>query len=240
MKIKIKNSLKVIFGLFVILLVAGCVLQQDKKTVNTNGQATLEVQPDQAVVYVSIETLAESAEESKNENNQITEDVYAALYLIGVERDKIETQNFNIYEEYDWTGEGRESLGFKTSHTLKITTEEFDDVGEIVDAAVGAGATRISSIRFELSEERESQYKKEALAAASKDAREKAEAIASGLEAELGELVSITDSSYSYRPYPLYEATAMAGERALEEAVTQISPQELEVTASVQVTYEIE
>ncbi|MCK4589822.1 MAG: SIMPL domain-containing protein [Nanoarchaeota archaeon] len=239
------KSWKLILGLLVVLLVvAGCVPDINQRTINTNGQATIEVQPDLAVVYVAVSTLKDSAEDSKNENSKVTDAIYAALYKIRIDRDDIESQNYNIYEEYDWKEGGRESKGFRTSHTLKITTEEFDDVGEIVDAVIDAGGddVRINYINFELSDALEKEYKKEALTEASRDAKEKAEAMASGLGARLGDIVSISDSSYSYRPYPLYAEVAEAGmaKEALDEVInTEISPKKLEVRANVQVVYKI-
>lgn len=234
------KTLKLILGLFVVLLIVGCIQQTPGKTINTNGQASMSVEPDLAVVYVAIETLDESAEVSKDENSRITDAVYAELYKIGIDRENIETENFNIYEEFDWSNNQRESKGFRTSHTLKIKTEQFDDVGEIIDAVIDGGATRINYINFELSDELESEYKKQVLAEASKDAREKAEAIAEGLGATLGDLVSISDSSYYYQPYPLFRAEAGFDEVAVKEAVsTQISPKELEISANVQVVYKI-
>ncbi|MFC1801577.1 SIMPL domain-containing protein [Nanoarchaeota archaeon] len=235
-----KKYLKIILGLLVIALIVGCVPSSDQRTVNTNGQANLAVEPDQAVVYVAIETLEDTAQASKDENARITDDVYAGLYSINIPKDDVESQNYNIYEEFDWRGdEGRESLGFRTSHTLKITTEEFDDVGEIIDAVINAGATRINYINFELSDEKQAEYKKQALTQASKDAREKAEAIAEGLGAKLGDIVSVSDGTYNYNPYRYYE-TGVADVAFLEEVkTTQISPQELEVSAYVQVVFQI-
>lgn len=237
------KSWKLILGLLVgLLFVAGCVPNANQRTVNTNGEAIIEVQPDLAVVYVDVSTLEDSAELSKNENSKVTDAIYAALYKIGIERDNIESQNYNIYEEYDWSNEGRESKGFRTSHTLKITTEQFDDVGEIVDAVVDAGgdAVRINYINFELSDELEKAYKKDALAEASKDAKEKAEAIAAGLGAKLGDIVSISDTGFYYNPYPIYAMGAAEDSMALERVVkTEISPRTLEVRANVQVVYKI-
>ncbi len=235
-----KNILKLILGLLVILLVVGCIPQPDQRTINTNGQASMSVEPDQAVVYVAIETLEESADESKDENSRITDEIYAALYKIGIERDNIETEYYQIYEEFDWNQGNRISKGFKTAHNLKISTEEFDDVGEIIDAVVDAGATRINNINFELSDEKQKEYKKQVLSEASKDAKEKAEAIAEGLGAELGDVISISDSGYGYRPYPLYAYGGMEDTMALETVVkTEISPKDLEISANVQVVYKI-
>lgn len=237
------NPIKIMIVLVVLLLLvlAGCVVQptpEDKKTISTSGTATLSVQPDEANVYVAIETLKETAEASKNKNSEITDQVLAALYKINIPRDSIETQYFNIYEDFEWTETGRKSLGFKTVHNLKINTDDFGNVGKIIDAVIGAGATRIDSINFELSDEKQSELKKQVLAQASRDAREKAEAIASGIGAQLGDIRSISDVSYNYVPYPLFRAEM--GAAALEKAVsTEISPQKLEVSANVQVVFEI-
>jgi uncharacterized protein YggE len=235
-----KNYLKMILGLLVIALIVGCVPSSDQRTINTNGQANIAVEPDLAVVYVAIETLEDTAQASKDENSRITDAVYAGLYSINIPKEEVESQNYNIYEEFDWIRDGqRESRGFRTSHTLKITTEEFDDVGEIIDAVINAGATRINYINFELSDEKQSEYKKQALAQASKDAREKAEAIAEGLGAKLGDIISVSDGTYNYHPYRYYEM-GVADVAFLEEVkTTQISPQELEVSAYVQVVFQI-
>jgi len=235
------KSWKLILGLFVILLfVSACAPQ---RTVNTSGEAIIEVEPDLASVYFSITTLEESAEESKDGNSKTLDKVYAALYKIGIDRDEIETENFNIYEEYDWKDGERKSKGFRTNHQMKVSTEEFDDVGEIVDAVIDAGNdnVRINFINFELSDDKEKEFKKQALTMASEDAREKAESIASGLGARLGNLVSVSDSGYYYNPYPLYRAeTGAMDVMAVKEAVnTEISPKDLEIRANVQVVYQI-
>lgn len=234
-----KNTLKIIFGLLMVALIVGCIPATEKRTINTNGQATIKVQPDEAVVYVAVETLKDTAQAAKNSNSEITDKVYAALYKINVPRESIETSYFNIYEDFDWTQNGQVSKGFKAVHNMKITTKNFDDVGKIIDAVIDAGATRIDSISFDISEERQSELKKQALTEATTDAREKADAMAAGLGAKILGVLSVSDSGYNYMPYPLY-AESM-GMKALDDVrvSTEISPQTLEVTANVNVVYEI-
>jgi uncharacterized protein YggE len=72
-----------------------------------------------------------------------------------------------------------------------VTTEDFSNVGNVIDAAVDAGAL-VSYINFELSVERSNEYKMLVMTNASLDAKQKAEAIASGLGKTVGRLVSIT------------------------------------------------
>ena len=229
--------------LSILALLSGCsaVPQGTDRTISSSGTAALKVSPDEAHVLVAVETLENTAELSKNRNAQISDSIYAALYKLSIPRDSIQTEYFNIYEEFEWDQvKGQQSKGFRTSNTIRVTTTKFDDVGPIVDAVVDAGATRIQSIEFDISDAKKSSIKKQALAAASKDAREKSEAIASGLGAELGDIVSISDSSYDYVPYPMIREALDASVAKAEIASTTISPKQLEVSATVQVVYEID
>ena len=235
---KIIMLLSLLVGL---LLLSGCVQQmgKDARTISTSGSVTTTVQPDEAILQLTIETSAPTAEASKNKNSEITDKMYAALYKISVPRGSIETSYFNIYEDYDYTQlVGRRSLGFKTQHALKITSKDIASVGKIIDAVTGAGATRIDSISFDLSEDKKDEIRSVGLEKAAQDARLKAEAMARGIKARLGDVVSISDSTYDYSPYSYYDKGMMTS--ALEEArTTEISPHSLDVTTSVQVSFEI-
>ena len=243
---KRKNKSNLVIGILVAAVVVlalsfvffGGRSGVERETIAATGRASVDVMPDEANVFVRIETLSESADESKNENSKISDDVLYALYKIGIDKDDIGTEQFNIYPEYTWEDRKRELKGYKTINVLKVKTIDFGDVGKIVDAAVDAGANGIDRISFDLSEDKQTEMKKEALTKATKDARGKAEAIAQGLDAKLGKVVSISESSYGYMPYRFYEAEM--GVAALEEKVeTTILPKELEVTAVVNVVFKI-
>jgi uncharacterized protein YggE len=222
-----------------LLLVAGCVDLGEKATVSASGRAVLKVDPDKADIIVAIEHTDKSAQVAKDKVAASVEKIYEELYKLDIPRKDIATEYFNIYEEFDWTQEGgRKSLGYKTVHTLKITTENFDNIGDIVDAAVDAGATSVQSISFDMTEQRRSELRRQALEEASKDARMKAEAIASGLNGRLGSIVSVSDVAYDYMPYRGI-AEPMAASVAKDEVDTIISPGQLDVTANIQVVYEI-
>lgn len=233
--------IKLVVGLLLVALLGGCVQQgdKDKKTINTKGQAILKILPDEASVRVVIETLKPTAEASKNKNAEITDKVYAALYKINIPREGIQTEYFNIFEDIEWTENGSKSNGFKTQNTLKIKTTEFKELGKIIDAVVNAGATRIEGIDFDLSDAKKKDLKKQALGEASKDAREKAEAIADGIGAKIVGIISISDVNYDYNPYPVFARPMMADEAVKQVANTEISPQKLEVAANIEVTFEI-
>ncbi len=241
-KLKEFRNMKNILVIMVLslLLIAGCVDLKEKPTVSSSGTAVLKVDPDKADIVIAIEKLDKSAVSSKDSVAAIVEKIYEKLYAIGVPRNDVVTEYFNMYEEFEWTSEGgRKSLGYKTVHTLKITTDDFSTIGDIVDAAVDAGATSVQSISFDISEQRRAELKRQALEQASRDARGKAEAIASGLNGRLGDIVSVSDVAYDYIPYRTLAEPVMA-ESAKAEVATRIDPKQLEVTATIQAVFEIE
>ena len=109
----------------------------------------------------------------------------------------------------------------------------------VVDAGISAGAG-ISSINFELSPEKQSEYKAQAIKLAAEDAKTKAEALAEGLGKRIGRLVSVSDSDFGYSPWVLYSGSGMAEEAAVaKDAASSIQPSEQSITARVTAVYKI-
>ncbi len=218
-----------------------------KKSVTVEGISNIEVAPDIIGIYFNIETNGSTSAEAKDANNEIFEDLIVQLALEGFDRSELKTQSFNIYPDYIWDDGTRKDNGYKATHSLKLelTSDDFDRISEVIDAGVDSGAG-ISYINFELSQELQSQYKAEALELASKDARVKAEAVALGFNKKVGKLVSVSVSDYYYYPMNIYTRSSVDYEDSgygdcvsLKEAVANIEPSELDITARVSATYKI-
>jgi len=205
-------------------------------TISVTGNSQMTVAPDNAVVYLLIQTRNISAQEAKNENAIVFDNVLTALIKEGIERKNIETENYNIYPEYEWDNR-QELKGYIASNYIKVTTKNFDNVGKIIDASVDAGAL-VDYINFELSNEKNNEYKEIVLENASKDAENKAKAIANGLGKKLGKIVSVSASDYYYEPYIYYSRTT-AAETNVKKIATNIIPKNLDISATVSISYEI-
>jgi len=142
-----------------------------------------------------------------------------------------------LYEERRWENGKSTVVGWRATQTLKVKTTELNKVGSIVDIAVNNGANQINSINFGLSEEKEKEYKKQAIAAATVNAKEKAETIADSLGAELGSIRSVSESGFYYRPYAYAAAKTDAAEAA--EEIAQVLPGDVTVTANINIVYNI-
>lgn len=243
----VKITLIIVAGIILLSLIGFLLLSNTvlARTVSTTGIASLSVVPDRISVYFNVETDGKTATEAKDSNSEIADNLITELIKLGFERKDIQTEHYNIYPEYEWRNGNRYEDGYKAVHSIKVVFSSDDKnlVGDAIDAGVESGAS-ISYINFELSQELENQYKAEAIGLATKDARQKAEAIASGLNKRLGTLVSVSDQNFDYNPWRLYDfagAEAMGEDvnEAAKAAATSINPSERQVSARVSVTYKI-
>ncbi len=244
MEKSVQKTLVVMAGIVAILLI-GILAYSNFSSANTvtgNGQATIKVIPDVVSVYFSIDTKAATSAEATSKNSEIVDKLVTEMLKLGFERKDIQTISFNVYPDYDWVNGQQVSKGYKATHSIKVemSTNDSGKIGDVIDAGVNAGAG-ISYINFELSQEKQNEYKAQALKSATEDAKSKATAIAEGLDKTLGRLVSVTDTSFNYSPWALYasaEGAAMDASVA-KSATTNIVPGEQDVSASVTAVYKI-
>lgn len=238
--VQITGMIAIAFVLVTLIIVNAFSNTVVGETVTVDGVSEILVMPDLVTVYLNVETLEQSANVAKDVNAEIVAKVKDALIAAGFSRDDFETQNFNIYEEFDWSKEERTSVGFKATHSIvvKVDAANEDMIGAAIDAAVNNGAM-LGYINFALSQELENEYKALALKAAAEDAKIKGEAVASGLGARLGDVVS-TKMGDDFRYYPMmaYD-NSVGGAVKGAEVATNIQVGEQTVNAQISVTYKL-
>ena len=218
---------------------------EEKNKLSVSGTSTLTVDPNKAEIYVKVVTLEKTAQEAKNKNSQISSNVVKALKKEGVKDKDIETSQFSIYPRYEYEEVTEANLrksnqilvGYEVVNVLKVTTQDLEKAGRLIDAAVDAGSNDIERVTFGLTKEREKDIKQQAMVLASNDAKEKAVALATNLDVSLLKPISISESSFYYQPF---EFRGGLMEKAVPAAAeTFINPQKLDVSASVQLVYEM-
>ncbi|MBS3159307.1 SIMPL domain-containing protein [Candidatus Woesearchaeota archaeon] len=232
-----KNTIFIILVIGLITLSA-CTFTTDsnnqENTINVQGNSELRFQPDEAEVSIGVSILKPTAKEAQDEVNKVINQIIDNLRYKGFDEKDIQTEQISLYEDYSWSEDGRESLGWRATQNLLVKSDDITKVGDIIDAATEGGANQINNINFGLSEAKEQEYKAQALSEATKSAKDKAEIIANSLNVKLHELRSVTESNYYYVPYR-YDM-AMGVEKAADEAAT-ILPQEVTITAQVALIY---
>lgn len=194
------------------------------------GKGTLQVQPDVAVAILGASTESKQLLTAQKENTEIMTKVINTLKGMGIPSVNIQTQSYSVEPRYDYI-EGKQILrGYQVLHTLRVTVENVDRVGEIIDAAVDAGANLVSSISFTLKDP--SRYYRQALDMAIEDTVAKAWAISQKLQIHLQPtpmqlIEKRNECAIPFKPVLISAA----------QAVTPIQAGQLEIVAEIEAIF---
>ena len=203
------------------------------RTITVTGTATVRAKPDEAVVNLGVHTEAEKAQDAMDRNAAAMNRVFDALKALGISDADLATSYISLNPM--WTSDGREVTGYQADNTVDVTIHDMAKVGRVIDAAVGAGANLAGGITFRLSDANVGVN--HALADAVGNAKAKADAMAAAADAQVGDVVTIVESSAPGPiPYP-YMDKAYAG--AAVEAPTPVNPPTIETQVSVTVTWNL-
>lgn len=200
--------------------------------IEVTGTGESKVTPDRALVYVGVQTKGRTAALAGAENAKLANAVLAAVRAAGIAREQVGTMNYSVSPSYRYFPDGRkpELTGYDASNTVRVEVRSVDLVGRVIDAALGAGANNVSGISFYASQM--DAVRREAMAAATTDARLSAEAMARAAGGTLGALISLTTQmNDGPRPYVM-QAMAMRA-KAADESTPVEAPSEQTVNASV-------
>ncbi|HLB37949.1 MAG TPA: SIMPL domain-containing protein [Gemmatimonadales bacterium] len=198
-------------------------VQQDRPEIAVTATGTVDLSPDYAVVHVSVVTREPQAGRAGEQNARIATAVRTALrQVLRVPDDSLPSIWYSVDTEYD---RERRPTGYAARNTVEAHVHDLAQVGRVVDAALGAGATNISGIQFQST--RRDAARLEALGRAVEKARREAEAMARAAGGRLGPLI---EASSAGPAFPVMRAARAAMAMTAETAIT---PPELTVEATV-------
>ncbi|MBU1083327.1 SIMPL domain-containing protein [Patescibacteria group bacterium] len=150
--------------------------------------------PDVAKITFAVRTETKDIANSQKNNSEIISKVKTSLIGFSIDPNDIKTVQYNINPEYDYYPVSKPRLrGYSTYHSLLLTIRKLDDTDAIIQALSLAGATEISQVNFTVDDP--SEVQNEARERAIQSAKDKASQIANLSDAQLGKIISITESS---------------------------------------------
>jgi uncharacterized protein len=194
-------------------------------TVLGTGSAT--VIPDRASFAFGTVSQAATANTALSASSQAVARVIAALRKAGVAEADIQTSDVSLSPRMNDKGDG--IVGYTASNTVTATIRKIGDAGDIVDAAVGAGANQVYGPNL-LASDQDAAYRN-ALKGAVADARAKAETLAAASSSTLGKITAIVEGGGGA---PL---TAVAV--GAKDSSVPIEPGTQRIQATVSVTFAI-
>ncbi len=202
------------------------------KTLQVTGTGTVSAAPEQAVLFLAVQTQSASAAQASADNAAVMTTVIQALTSVGIDKNSIETISYTlspIYENNPNQSTPSKIVGYAARNAIQVTVTDLGKVGKVLDAAVSAGANDVQGIMFTLTSTTLATLQKQALGQAVQDADGQAKAVASSLGVTIVGPISVTPG-YVFQPnYQRFTAASQP---------TPIQPGTLQVTATVQVTYQ--
>ena len=188
----------------------------------SSGQGEAKVTPDRVSVLVNVQTRASTAAAAAAENARLTTSVLGALGKLGLSKDQLSTEGYSAYPElrYDREGGSPQVTGYVVTNSVRAESKRVEQAGQIIDAALAAGANLINSLSFYASSIDEP--RRQAIALAVSSARADAEAMAQAAGGRLGNLLELSTQGPTVPPRPMFDVAAR-GKAAMAEQ-TPINP----------------
>jgi uncharacterized protein YggE len=202
----------------------------------TSGEAIVRRAPDQAFVTVVVESRAKDPREAQRQNAEVMTAVQQRITAAGVARDVMRTLGYTIQQHVDYVNGRRVPREYVARNSLEVRVDAVDRVGEVLEAAVQAGATSVNNIRFELRDRAGAE--REALRLAVADARARADAAAAGAGRTVDRVLRIEDSRQPPPiPRPMMEFARTAA--AAADVDVPIEAGVIEIRSTVTLTVSI-
>jgi uncharacterized protein YggE len=217
-------------------------------SVDATGEAT--ASPDVVTVELGVEIENADLSQALADANQRMSDVSVALEDAGIVEENIQTSRFNIsvirprdepvremvLPEAQAPGEEQPEMVTRYRVTnyvqVRVPMDDVEQVGEVLQQALDAGANTVNYIRFGLQDP--SVLEEQARDAAINAAQTKAEQLANGFGATLGPIRSVNSGGGAPARAVAMEAAAPAAMGAVP-----ISAGELSVNIHVQATFDL-
>ena len=225
------NCLRVSCLLIVALVPLAVCAQETPQGITVIGTGKVAAAPDVAYVEFTVSSQDAEVGAAAQANAAAADKLIARLKAFGIPADKLQTTNYSVSPRIDFKQASSMLVGYSVSNTVKVTLGGLDRIGELIDAGVEAGATSVGRVTFGLDDT--SKLEREALLEAIRNAETKAQTAADALNVKLGQAISMVESG-AVQPRPLGYAAARS-----EAAATPIIPGDVDVTATVTVTYAI-
>jgi len=239
-----KATVLVLAVMFSILAVSAAAAQSGQsdgtdasrtiqRTLRVSGEASARVPADMAVLDFGIVLQAKTALAAKDAVTIAAARVNGALLALGIEREEIQTGNFDIQPLYD-DRPGKQSVitGYTAAAGITVRLDDTSLVAKAVEAAIGAGANEVRSLEYGRKDS--AALKLQTLSQAALQARTKAAALAEALGVTLGKPLQIEEQGFALRAYSLrgVDMKALDVQKAF-------APGSVETSASVSILFEI-
>ncbi len=221
------------FALLMVVFLPFAALAEEKpRQIVVSATGAVEAAPDMATVTLGVSRDARTASQAMAEVSESTAAVLASIADAGIEGRDVQTSSLNLNPIWDRGAERPPQVrGYVASTTLSVRVRELDDLGGLLDRLIGDGANTLNGLTFGVADT--DPLEQAARADAVRQARSKAETLASAANVALGPVQTISEGGGMGAPAPIMRGAMM------ESAAVPVAAGELSVRVSVTVVFAI-
>jgi uncharacterized protein YggE len=223
-----------------LLLTAACAKKSNRTTkVTVAGEAMTKVEPDAAVLILSVVTQSPQAITAQQENARKSDAVANAIKSTAGANAEIKTSDYLLEPQYDYRDNRLPKIiGYDARNSVIVTLSDLKNVGAVIDAASRAGANSIDNVSFILKQT--SPARGQALSDATRQAMNKANSIAQALGGRVSRVVEESESATVAGPTAIYGSSIDMANAETRRERTPITSGQLNIRSNVQLIVEIE
>ncbi len=232
-----KKSLILLSFLALPVLAADSGVQKSERSITVQGQGKVSAIPDIATLSIDVSHDGPDMDAVLTQVRQEMNRVMEAVKGQGVEDKDIRTDSFQVHPKYEQDRRGNpRPIGYTVANRLSVKVRDLKKTGKILSATLRAGATSVNGPNFEI--DNPQIVERLALAAATREAKAKAQAVAEAAGVQLGDILSINPQNVGWPgPRPMM-MRAMAAP-ASAEMQEPIAAGEQTLTGYVTITFSI-
>ena len=193
--------------------------------VTASGRGETRLAPNFGIVMFGVTTRAGNAADAASQNAAKVASTLAALRDAGIATEDLSNEGYSLEPAYE--DNGRRRSGFAARNAIRTRVNRIDQIGRVIDAGIGGGATEVHSVQFGATSMEEA--RRTAVVEAVKQARAEAALLATAAGGALGRLITISSSSAIPTAFGRLESVTVTAAGA--NVPTFISPRDLTVTA---------
>jgi uncharacterized protein YggE len=202
-------------------------------TIVVGGTGRVAVEPDLAELRLGVSVARPTVAAARAEAAATMDAILGAVTAAGIERLDIRTTLLSVQPRYDYREDQAPKLtGYDLANTVTVTVRDLDRLGDVVDGALGAGATSMDGLSFRVADpapaEREARI--QAMAAA----RARADVLAEAAGLTITGVADVIEGDAAHPPVPRMKAERMM---LAADTGTPVEGGSLEIAVTVTVTY---
>lgn len=209
------------------------------RTISVSGSGTIDATPDIAHLTLAVQHRDANMQVARDATIKVSKAFLALCTKLGIKENKIRTSGLTIQPEYRWDEKQNQQVftGYFVQRQLQVEINDLDKLGDVIEGAIDAGVNEVSPPQLDSSKRKE--LNRDALAAATADAKANAERIATSLGVKLGAVRTVVAGGSSPPPMPMQELRLATVSMSDASQKTNYVPGEISFESRVDATFDV-